>query len=58
MPHQVIWREETAKRYFGSWLLYLKHRKSFNVALVVLANKLARIAWSVMISHQPFELRV
>lgn len=54
----VMWREETAERYFGSWLLDLKRRKPFNVALVALANKLARIAWSVMTSHKPFELRV
>lgn len=50
--------EETAERYFGSWLLDLKRRKPFNVALVALANKLAKIAWSVMTSHKPFELRV
>ncbi len=54
----VMWREDTAERYFGSWLLELKRRKPFNVALVALANKLARIAWSVMTSHKPFELRI
>lgn len=36
-------------------------RKPFNVALVALvalANKLARIAWSVMATKKPFEIRV
>ncbi|EMC9393005.1 IS110 family transposase, partial [Vibrio parahaemolyticus] len=35
-----------------------KLRKPFNVALVALANKLARIAWSVMATKKPFEIRV
>lgn len=54
----VIWRYGTAERYFGSWLIDLKCRKPFNVALVALANKLARIAWSVMVTHKAFEIRV
>ncbi|EMN7455319.1 IS110 family transposase [Vibrio vulnificus] len=54
----VIWRDGTAERYFGSWLIDLKRRKPFNVALVALANKLARIAWSVMVTHKAFEIRV
>lgn len=54
----VLWRDETAQRYFGSWLTDLKLRKPFNVALVALANKLARIAWSVMATKKPFEIRV
>ncbi|MYM57880.1 IS110 family transposase [Vibrio sp. OCN044] len=54
----VIWRDGTAERYFGSWLIDLKRRKPFNVALVALANKLARIAWSVMVTHKTFEIRI
>ncbi|MDB1123408.1 IS110 family RNA-guided transposase [Vibrio algarum] len=54
----VIWRDGTAERNFGSWLIDLKQRKPFNVALVALANKLARIAWSVMVTHKAFEVRV
>lgn len=54
----VIWIDGTAERYFGSWLIDLKRRKPFNVALVALANKLARIAWSVMVTHKAFEIRV
>uniref|UniRef100_UPI0030051243 IS110 family transposase n=1 Tax=Shewanella chilikensis TaxID=558541 RepID=UPI0030051243 len=54
----VIWRDNTANKFFGQWLLDLKCRKPFNVAVVALANKLARIAWSVMSTKQPFELKV
>lgn len=53
----VLWRDATAEKYFGTWLLDLKRRKPFNVALVALANKLARIAWSVMATHKTFEIR-
>ncbi len=53
----VLWRDETAEKYFGTWLIDLKRRKPFNVALVALANKLARIAWSVMATKKPFEIR-
>ncbi|HCM1331477.1 TPA: IS110 family transposase [Vibrio parahaemolyticus] len=53
----VLWRDETAEKYFGTWLIDLKLRKPFNVALVALANKLARIAWSVMAMKRPFEVR-
>ncbi|TOE90072.1 IS110 family transposase, partial [Vibrio parahaemolyticus] len=54
----VLWRDGTAEKYFGKWLIELKHRKPFNVALVALANKLARIAWSVMATKKPFEIRI
>jgi transposase len=47
----VIWRDGTAERYFGSWLIDLKRRKPFT-------SKLARIAWSVMVTHKAFEIRV
>lgn len=47
----VMWRDESAEKYFGTWLLELKRRKPFNVAVVALANKIARIAWSVMCTH-------
>lgn len=53
----VMWRDASAERYFGSWLIDLKCRKPFNVAVVALANKLARIAWSVMNSHKAFEVK-
>ncbi|MCY9856050.1 IS110 family transposase [Vibrio mediterranei] len=53
----VLWRDGTAEKYFGKWLIELKHRKPFNVALVALANKLVRIAWSVMATKKPFEIK-
>lgn len=54
----VMWRDKTAEKFFGTWLIDLKCRKPFNVALVALANKIARIAWSVMTTKKPFEIRV
>lgn len=54
----VIIRLEASERYFGSWLSELKSRKPFNVAVVALANKIARIAWSVMMTQKPFEVRI
>ncbi|CAM4280666.1 Transposase [Vibrio neonatus] len=53
-----MWRDASAERYFGAWLIDLKCRKSFNVTVVALANKLARIAWSVMNTHKAFEVKV
>lgn len=53
----VMWRDESAEKYFGTWLIELKRRKPFNVAVVALANKLARIAWSVMAEQKPFEIK-
>ena len=53
----VMWRDTSAEKYFGTWLIELKQRKPFNVALVALANKLARISWSVMVTGKVFEIR-
>jgi allantoicase len=41
-------------KVYGDWLVRLRQTKSFNVATVALANKLARIAWAVMTTKQPF----
>ena len=54
----LLSRPEIAVKVFGNWILELRARKPFNVAVVALANKLARIAWSVMTSNKPFEVRV
>lgn len=53
----VMWRDASAEKYFGTWLIELKQRKPFNVALVALANKLARISWSVMVTGKVFGIR-
>ena len=57
VARSVLWRDSSAERYFGSRLINLKQRKPFNVAVVALANKLARIAWSVMTTRKPFEVK-
>ncbi|MGR5543402.1 transposase, partial [Vibrio campbellii] len=44
----VLSRIETTGKVFGDWLVNLRATKPFNVVLVALANKLARIAWAVL----------
>jgi hypothetical protein len=39
------------------WARRLLARKRWNVAVVALANKLARIAWQVMASGSPYQAR-
>ncbi|REL26968.1 IS110 family transposase [Thalassotalea euphylliae] len=51
-------RPELASKCFGEWLVNLRARKPYNVAVVALANKLARISWSVMVTKQPFKITV
>lgn len=54
----LLSRLELAEKIFGQWIVHLRARKPFNVAVVALANKLARIAWSVMVNQKPFEVKV
>jgi transposase len=54
----VLVRPEKAVAVFGNWILELLSRKHFNVVVIALANKLARIAWSVLSTKQAFEARV
>lgn len=54
----VLVRPEKAVAIFGNWLFELLSRKPFNVVVVALANKLARIAWAVLSTKQAFEVRV
>ena len=54
----ILSRPEVAAAVFGEWVLELRARKPFNVAVVALANKLVRIAWSVLSTKQAFEVRV
>lgn len=54
----VLSRLDKAESSFGRWVIELRARKPFNVAVVALANKLARIAWSVLKTKQAFEVRV
>jgi len=50
----VMSKPEKVGKVYGDWLVRLRQTKSFNVATVALANKLARIAWAVMTTKQPF----
>jgi len=52
----ILSRLDRAEKYFGHWIVELRARKPFNVAVVALANKIARIAWSVLMYKRPFEI--
>jgi len=54
----VLVRPEKAVASFGNWIVELLSRKPYNVVVVALANKLARIAWSILSTKQAFEVRV
>lgn len=54
----ILKRTETAEKHFGEWVVNLKRAKPFNVVVVALANKLARIAWSVMVTNKEFSLKI
>jgi transposase len=47
-----------AKHSFGSWLTASAHRLHHNVLATALANKLARIAWTVLAQRRSYEARV
>ncbi|WP_321276333.1 IS110 family transposase [Thiomicrorhabdus indica] len=52
----MLSRPELAEKAYGKWITELREKKPFNVALVALANKLARITWSVMSRQEPFKV--
>ena len=54
----VLSRPNTVGKVFGTWLYDLRSTKPFNVVAVALANKLARIAWAVMKTKKPFEVKL
>jgi transposase len=47
-----------AKHSFGSWLTSATRRMHRNILAVALANKLARIAWTVLAQGRCYEARV
>ncbi len=51
----IMSRLETGQGHFYDWLRKLRASKPFNVVVVALANKLARIAWAVLQTGQPFD---
>jgi transposase len=46
------------KHGFGAWLVRAAHRLHPNVLAAALANKLARIAWTVLAQERSYEARV
>jgi len=50
----ILSKPDSIARLFGPWLERLRQTKPFNVVTVALANKLARIAWSVLTHRQNF----
>src|SRR6478672_11270559 len=47
-----------AKHSFGPWLTTAAKRLHHNVLATALANKLARIAWTVLVQARSYEARV
>ena len=41
---------------FGAWITLMQENKTFNLATVALANKLARIAWAILYKNEEFKL--
>jgi transposase len=46
------------KNGYGPWLAAAAQRLHHNVLATALANKLARIAWSVLAEHRVYEARL
>ncbi len=46
------------RQRFGPWLQRLELRVHRNVAVVALANKLARISWAVLANGKPYQSRL
>ena len=53
----VLCNVDKKKDKLSLWAAHLKSTKSFNTACVALANKLARIVWSVVANKTPYELK-
>jgi len=47
-----------ARHAWGEWITELKYRKPSNIATVAMANKLARIAWSVLNRNEVYRSSV
>jgi transposase len=54
----VLARVKRNEHSFGEWLNKLKARAPQNVAVVAMANKLARIAWGVLTSGKVYSAAV
>jgi len=47
-----------ARHAWGEWITELKNRKPSNVATVALANRLARIAWTILNRNEVYRNNV
>jgi transposase len=50
----ILLHTDLARHTFGPWLTALRARVHHNVAVIALANKLARIAWAVLVRQEPY----
>jgi transposase len=54
----LVWPAKWMKHSFGPWLAAAAQRLQHNALATALANKLARIAWSVLAQDRTYEARV
>ena len=54
----LLWPKNWMKHSFGPWLATAAQRLRHNVLAAALANKLARIAWTVLAQNRTYETRV
>ena len=54
----LLWPKNWMKHSFGPWLATAAQRLHHNVLATALANKLARIAWTVLAQNRTYEARV
>ena len=50
----ILSKPDGVAKLFGPWLERLRRTKPYNVVVAALANKLVRIAWSVLTHQQSF----
>jgi transposase len=50
----ILTTADRKKLSFGTWMSQLEHRAHRNVAIVAVANKLARIAWAVLAKGETY----
>jgi transposase len=53
----LLWPAKWRQHSFGNWLMAASTRLHHNVLAAALANKLARIAWSVLSQNRTYEPR-
>jgi transposase len=51
-----VWKDKHPNDPLQKWLIALGHRRHAHIAVTALANKIARIAWSILRSDKEFEV--